>query len=956
LDIHYRNSFRLAGLIGVSLGLLLFAVWALPALHFRLPTGITIALHSLLEVSSIIISVMVFSVGFMAQRQAPFGGPLSLASCAFLGVAILDFLHMLTYQGMPVIVPPYSLDQAITFFFGARLLAALAILAIPLTSVKMEFTGDARLLVVVASVVIAAGVGAVGLLSPESLPVFLVQGVGLTPSKIAVEYVIVGLNVAAAIAYYLRMRTAQPYPVVMLWAAAMVMSISEFSFTLYATTTDQFIHLAHLYKVIAYAFIFRAVYVKAVQLPFVRLNESESALRKQQDRLKEAAEQNALLAAVVANSRDAIVTRGLNHAILSWNAAAEEMFGYAASEMIGKDSVKLTPPELRQETVLNRDLTLQGMAVVDMESVRQTKEGRRIDVSLRISPIRTNEGALQGYSLIFRDISARKAAEVVLRDSHNFNISVLNSLSEQVAVVDPEGVILAVNESWRVFGRSNGAADAIVNPVGVNYLEVCEGAVGRPAGEEASAARDGIKAVLSGEKSTFLLEYPCHSPTEKRWFQLRVTPFRNSSRTGAVIVHENITARMNAEINRISLEAQLVESQKMEAIGTLAGGIAHDFNNALAAILGNVELAQLDAGGNEKVLVSLGDIKTASTRARELVQQILAFSRRQAVTMEPTSLAAIVEECGRLLQSTLPARIALVIQCESGLPKVMANAGQIHQVLINLGTNAMQGIGRLPGRISMRLERAIPDEDALRETPGLQAFIDKHPEGLLGIVVTDSGAGMDGETRKRIFEPFFTTKRVGEGTGLGLSVVHGIVQSHHGQITVRSEPGIGTVFTVYLPATEAEQMQPTSADAVKAAGQSKEAASEVAKHILYIDDQGILVSLVRRLLEKRGWRVSAYVNQEEALAALRAEPDAFDLVVSDYNMPGLSGLDVAREVRNIRSELPVVIASGFVDEELQANAKEAGVREVILKAAAMENFTDVIAGLLAKEANSTKGR
>jgi PAS domain S-box-containing protein len=267
------------------------------------------------------------------------------------------------------------------------------------------------------------------------------------------------------------------------------------------------------------------------------------------------------------------------------------------------------------------------------------------------------------------------------------------------------------------------------------------------------------------------------------------SPIRNTQGdiVGVASSLQDITDSKRAEVIRLALEEQLRESQNMEAIGRLAGGIAHDFNNALAAILGNVELARLDAAGNDKALESLDEIQKASTRARELVQQILAFSRRQAAQMEPISLTEIIEECGRLLRATLPARISLAIESEPSLPKVLANAGQIHQVLINLGTNAMQAIGPVPGRISMRVARAIPDDNALLESPGLRAFLAEHPEGVLGIVVTDTGAGMDDETRKRIFEPFFTTKRVGEGTGLGLSVVHGIVQSHHGVITGRAQ-------------------------------------------------------------------------------------------------------------------------------------------------------------------------
>ena len=439
------------------------------------------------------------------------------------------------------------------------------------------------------------------------------------------------------------------------------------------------------------------------------------------------------------------------------------------------------------------------------------------------------------------------------------------------------------------------------------------------------------------------------------WVDTTIVPFLDAQGKPFqyIAIRAEITARKESEAARAALEEQLRESRKIEAMGILAWGIAHDFNNALAAILGNVELARLDIAGNPGAMESLDEIEKAGTSSRELVQQILAFSRRQAAAMEPTSLGAIVEECSRLLRATLPARISLDIQCEPGLPKVLGNAGQIQQVLINLGTNAMQAIGGVSGRISMRLERTKSDKYFLDENPELQVLLGRHPGGVLQLVVTDTGSGMDNETRQRIFEPFFTTKRIGEGTGLGLSVVHGIVRSHHGEIIVHSEPGKGTTFTVYLPAAEA-QVQAASAHAGKTANTAPGSARAVVQHILYLDDDGALVGLVRRLLERRGWRVSAFVNQEEALAALRADPGAFDLVVSDYNMPGLSGLDIAREVRNLRSDLPVVIASGFVDEELEAEAKEAGVREVIFKAEAMQRFCDVIAGVLAKAAPAGK--
>ena len=260
----------------------------------------------------------------------------------------------------------------------------------------------------------------------------------------------------------------------------------------------------------------------------------------------------------------------------------------------------------------------------------------------------------------------------------------------------------------------------------------------------------------------------------------------------------DISERKRAEWRHSELETQLRESQKMQAIGTLAGGIAHDFNNALATILGNTELARQDSAHNPPALESLEEIRKAGTRARNLVRQILSFSRRQPAERKPVDLAPVVIEAAHLLRATLPARLNLEAHCDE-VPLVLADTSQIEQVLINLVTNAMQAIHSGPGRIGIRLDAVIPDATPAGVRLALEALHPHASKRVVRITVCDNGPGMDADTTARIFEPFFTTKPVGEGTGLGLSVVHGIVQGHGGAITVDSEPGNGTTFTVYLP-------------------------------------------------------------------------------------------------------------------------------------------------------------
>jgi CheY-like chemotaxis protein len=274
---------------------------------------------------------------------------------------------------------------------------------------------------------------------------------------------------------------------------------------------------------------------------------------------------------------------------------------------------------------------------------------------------------------------------------------------------------------------------------------------------------------------------------------------------------------------------------------------------------------------------------------------------------------------------------------------VLADATQIEQVLLNLATNSMQALKGRRGSISIRLELARIDPELISSYPSLRSLKEIHPNGTVRLSVTDDGPGMDAATRQRVFEPFFTTKPVDEGTGLGLSVVHGIVQGHRGEIVVKSQPGEGTTFSIFLPAMSSSEATATlSATPVL---QPPDRTGS-AYHVLYLDDDNAVLILVKRLLERRGYRVSCFSDQNDALNALRACPADFDVVVTDFNMPGMHGLEVAREVRAIRPDLPVAVTSGFVDEELQAGVHEAGIRRLIAKPFAMDDLYSAIQSLV----------
>jgi PAS domain S-box-containing protein len=414
------------------------------------------------------------------------------------------------------------------------------------------------------------------------------------------------------------------------------------------------------------------------------------------------------------------------------------------------------------------------------------------------------------------------------------------------------------------------------------------------------------------------------------------------STPGVRIALSDISGRKQAEAARVLLESQLWESQKMEALGTLAGGVAHDFNNVLAAIIGNVELARQGVGPGHAALESLEEIDKASHRAKALVQQILAFGRRQTTERKVMSLVPMVEESARLLRATLPAAISLKVECAADAPAVLADAGQIVQVLLNLCSNAWHATrGRaLPGTIEIRLEAYEREPNGTSDSESAYNPLGQLQPGRYACLsVRDNGAGMDAATRGHLFEPFFTTKPVDEGTGLGLSVVYGIVRGHHGVIQVQSQFGQGSVFRVYFPDAG------SPASLIPAPGQKSVRAPALqgdGVRVLYIDDDDAIVYLMKRLLESKGYCVSGYTDQNEALAAARAEPGRFDVVMTDYNMPGMSGLDVARALREIRADLPIILASGNITEELRVHAPGAGVNELVFKPNTVEELCEAI--------------
>jgi PAS domain S-box-containing protein len=458
------------------------------------------------------------------------------------------------------------------------------------------------------------------------------------------------------------------------------------------------------------------------------------------------------------------------------------------------------------------------------------------------------------------------------------------------------------------------------------------------------ALRDWLDQVLAGsEPQPCQLRMHVADATDGTQITVQMDAQRNASGSECHAVLIDLTQQLAAEAAHQALEMQLRESQKMEAIGILAGGIAHDFNNILAAILGNVVLAQQDVGEGHEALISLAQIRQAGVRARGLVQQILTFSRRQPNAPVRLGLQASIEETLALLRATLPAGVYLQASLGTEPLVVLADATRLQQVLMNLCTNAWQALPAEGGRIELQLDAVRPGKHVSPQLPA-----DRVAGRWARLRVRDNGCGMDVATRSHMFEPFFTTKPVGSGTGLGLAVVHGIVTSMGGVLSVSSELGQGSCFEVWLPLLlDVPQSVPVAPVDTSAPVSATE---DIATHVVCVDDNEPMLLMMERWLTRQGYRVSAYADPQTALAAVRAAPLGVDIVVTDFNMPGMSGLALAEALTALRPDLPIVLSSGYVSDELLRNARRCGVREVIHKEDSTDKLGAVLRHLLEQKA------
>jgi PAS domain S-box-containing protein len=604
-----------------------------------------------------------------------------------------------------------------------------------------------------------------------------------------------------------------------------------------------------------------------------------------------------------------------------------ELLGYSTEELLGKSARILYPTDEEFEYVgREKYLQISAQNIGTVETRWQRKDGTIIDVLLSSAPIDPNDLSV-GVTFTALDISSRKQAEEDLRESEERYKSLFNNSHSVMLLIDPK------------------TADIVdANPAAVSFYGWSYDALIR---KKITDINMLTEEQVFGEMKKAKMEQRHHfhfrhsSASGKiRDVEVYSGPIKVLGKELLYSIVYDITARKKAEEEKAALEAQLLHAQKMESIGTLSGGIAHDFNNLLGIILGNTEMAMDDVPEWHPAKFNLKEIRTASLRARDVVKQLLSFSRKTEQKQKHVKLVQIVEDALKLFRSSIPANIEI----HQNIPNdpedtIFADSAQINQVMINLFTNAAHAMEDTGGVITIGTENMYLDQGSAAVFPDLT------PGNYVKLTVKDTGSGIDPEIKDRIFDPYFTTKEVGKGSGIGLSVVHGIVKSHNGAISVDSKSGKGTTLSILFPV--AEETAVIESEAVEKFPTGNE-------RILFVDDDKSMADIGRQRLERLGYQVEAKTNPVEAMEHFRADPNKFDLVITDMTMPHITGDKLVEKILKIRPDMPTILCTGFSEKIDEEKAKKIGVREYIEKPFDREKLSRLVRNVLDEQGNKKR--
>lgn len=891
-------------LLAVAAAVALVAAY-LPVHEVVIPPGLYLPLHTTLEFLAAAVALLVFATVWHTPPKEASTSLMWIAT-ALLAAGWMDLAHALSFKGMPEFITAASVEKGIAFWLIARLLVAVTLLGVSLHPDTAPPVRAKRY----AIIGLYSAINLVGFVMvmyfPHRLPATFVEGEGLTTFKVLVEVVIIVLLSVAAARYYVRARDHADEFARLIFGAAGFAALSELFFTWYQAPTDMQNMLGHVYKIVSYGLLYRAVFVAAVHRPYEQL-------AAQAERLVQANETLRIQALVLDATVAPVVVADVDGRIRWRNRASHEIL---PDERAGSDPLSLFGPPATPDPAVAASMRASLSAGKNWRGIVELvdRKGGGVIMSRVVTPVRNDKGEVDGFVSVSEDVTERE--RVRLRHQR-----VLDSAIDGFWIMDTQGRLLAANQA---FARMTGYSVDELLSMNLGQLEAAESSV---------ETRAHMEEIMRTGRQQFETR---HRHKDGHEILVEISTTFDADLQQFFVFARDITERAQAAKAQQDLERQLQQAQKMEALGQLTGGIAHDFNNILASVLGYSKLAldRLVPDKESKLASYLREVITASERARDLVAKMLTFTRtRSNPHSGPIASVDVIREVVAMVRPSIPATIQIDVRVEDDL-KIRMDAGELNQVLVNLIINARDAIEAVGGSglIGIRQRRV---DGAGRICASCRQRL---AGPYLAIEISDNGSGIAPEHMPRVFDPFFTTKDVGKGSGLGLPMVQGILRRSGGHVVVESQPGRGSVFQLMFPIIAA----PTAGDV---ALQIDRPAPDGGRDqtIWVVDDEPAIARYVSELLEGNGYRVLVFHDPKEVLEAFSREGAAVpDLLVTDKTMPGMSGLELARHLCQARPNLPIILCTGYTSEEKE-DALPSCIRKSLIKPVIEQDLLEVIA-------------